>query len=440
MKKFVATLLISIISLQTFAQSINVDEGAYVMDYIIESNAFHWFGELVGHKDDFEYNNFNEVRIDEKYFNTNSIGEPINWKKIERTDYSFNGQEILTQMIREERALDEEEWVNDLKTIYTYETEKSIKTHFSWADSSWQQGARWTDAWNSSTYESSLLWETWDENSNDWKKANRWDTIFTADNMFDTIKYFIWFSPDEMDTGYIKAFDYTYYPDTIISYFNHHDKYDVIREYHVSALSANIEYTERYVDSTDSFRPLEKKFLYLNSLQQIVRDDHYSWHIYDEEWDLLQRIDFHYNDNNLLEEELLYGPGSTTTVFEKRTYSYNPELLLSNQMVYLYPIYEDEYDKFDYYYTYKYVDVPEESIGQQTKAYPNPTRDLLHIDNSNLDYHHYQIFNINGKLLRSGKMTQEKELIDISALPTGNYVLVLQGEFDSYSQQIVKLQ
>jgi len=58
------------------------------------------------------------------------------------------------------------------------------------------------------------------------------------------------------------------------------------------------------------------------------------------------------------------------------------------------------------------------------KVYPNPTVDNLVVDfNGNNQHLSYQLFNTNGALLSDGNFNKGTSNIDVSNLPTGNYVI-----------------
>ena len=440
MKKTILTFLIVLAFFSSIAQSFPLEEGTYLTDSIIYWRKVIGFPESTREKEVMKYNEFNTVYLHQLYTNIYEGDDGgIDWKAVEKSNYFYDNQGTLLNIIREKRAVDAEEWTNDLKTIYTFSGNDSIVTYQEWKEGAWQEGARWTYTYTPENYESIALWQSWNPNSNVWDNINRFDTIYTADGLFDTLKYFIWFSQDEMDTGFIKTFDYTFYPDTIISDYYTADKHERSKQYHDSTLNADVAYTLRYVDSSDSFRPLSKRFLYMDNARNVIRDDLFLWLVNQNAWDLSTRIDYHFNVLDLLFETLYYVPGDSLTVFEKRTFSYNAAYLLSKQMSYLFPIDDDVYEKWRYYYSLKYVGVLKDPGTRAVKAYPNPAHDQLFIDNSALIYRQYQIYDLSGRLVKSDRLIQAAEVIDISRLPAGNYILNLVGRHKTFSQQLIKL-
>ena len=82
-----------------------------------------------------------------------------------------------------------------------------------------------------------------------------------------------------------------------------------------------------------------------------------------------------------------------------------------------------------------------QDINENTKdirTWPNPTTDILHVqllDEGNRDYT-YQLFNLNGKLLQGGHLTDNSTEIDVRSLVSGVYLLRLENSL--HQTQIVK--
>ncbi len=381
MKKFALPVLAVMAFLQSFAQSHDLPESAFLTDSIIYSRKLTWFTERMQEKEVFKYNLANQIDRYEIYINIIDGYEGADWKKTEKSKYTYNGQGILLKMIREERDRDAEAWNNDLMTVYTFDGYDSIVTHHDWMDSSWRQHGRWTYTWNPETFQKLKFYQAWDTIGGFWKNQFRYDTIYTGSGLFDTIRYLSWTLQDEIDTASVEVFDYTFSPDTIISRYRSSTEFIIKKQYHDSDLNADIKYSEKYIDSTDSFRPMFKRFLYLDANANITRDDYYYWNSSTGEWRLSQRIDYNYNADNLLDEKLVYGPGSIYSIFVKRNFFYDENLMLSRQIVYFYPITDDNYDSYDYYYSLRFVGLPERPDPLPVKIYQNPVQNLLRIDN-----------------------------------------------------------
>lgn len=60
------------------------------------------------------------------------------------------------------------------------------------------------------------------------------------------------------------------------------------------------------------------------------------------------------------------------------------------------------------------------------RVYPNPTQDLLIIDNANCDKAY--IFDLNGRLLQTTPISGERTSINVTSLPQGDYLLLLNNQ------------
>ena len=60
------------------------------------------------------------------------------------------------------------------------------------------------------------------------------------------------------------------------------------------------------------------------------------------------------------------------------------------------------------------------------RVYPNPTQDMLVIDNANTDK--ALIFDLNGRLLQSIAINGDRATINVTALPQGDYILLLNTQ------------
>ena len=65
--------------------------------------------------------------------------------------------------------------------------------------------------------------------------------------------------------------------------------------------------------------------------------------------------------------------------------------------------------------------------------YPNPTQGMLIIDGSNADK--VLIFDLNGRLLQTDPLSGEKATINVTALPKGEYLLLLNTQTFKFIKQ-----
>lgn len=67
------------------------------------------------------------------------------------------------------------------------------------------------------------------------------------------------------------------------------------------------------------------------------------------------------------------------------------------------------------------------------RVYPNPTQDMLIIDNANCEKAY--IFDLNGRLLQTCPISGERTSISVTSLPQGDYLLLLNNQTIKFIKQ-----
>jgi hypothetical protein len=67
------------------------------------------------------------------------------------------------------------------------------------------------------------------------------------------------------------------------------------------------------------------------------------------------------------------------------------------------------------------------------RVYPNPTQDVLIVDNANCEKAY--IFDLNGHLLQTTPVDGEHTLINVTSLPQGDYLLLLNNQTIKFIKQ-----
>ena len=70
------------------------------------------------------------------------------------------------------------------------------------------------------------------------------------------------------------------------------------------------------------------------------------------------------------------------------------------------------------------------------RVYPNPTSDVIYLDLPNDDETTYLIFTIQGRVVMSGRVL--KNVVDVSALLPGGYLLLVQSKHGTVTKKIIK--
>lgn len=94
-----------------------------------------------------------------------------------------------------------------------------------------------------------------------------------------------------------------------------------------------------------------------------------------------------------------------------------------------------------HYYEIKRLNVEENKLSFQTKLFPNPTSSylFLQIGNYKNDALSYQIFDIQGRIIKRSQITSNKTQIDMASLPNSSYILcIIQNNKKTESFKIIK--
>jgi hypothetical protein len=90
------------------------------------------------------------------------------------------------------------------------------------------------------------------------------------------------------------------------------------------------------------------------------------------------------------------------------------------------------------YIQYTYLSVDEVEANNDFRIYPNPSDNILNIDVLNKQINKIEIFDLQGRLLKTIKESKEKYQIDISNFTSATYVLKITTEKGSQSVKIIK--
>ncbi|PJB18531.1 MAG: hypothetical protein CO117_07815, partial [Flavobacteriaceae bacterium CG_4_9_14_3_um_filter_33_16] len=78
----------------------------------------------------------------------------------------------------------------------------------------------------------------------------------------------------------------------------------------------------------------------------------------------------------------------------------------------------------------------QESIDEDFKVYPNPTKDILNVKVFGIESANFRIVNVLGQTVKSGKITNKK--IDVSALQSGMYIIEVNDGEEVLTKRFVK--
>lgn len=431
-------LMIAVISVMLCTSLSNTMAQEYLLDSIIRTNVTMGYGARISQKDVFHYNSDNNVSLQEEWVNIHWFIDSLEWRQTLRSYLTYQTPDELILELREERAIDEEEWVFDYKLEYIYQAYEKVRISYDWEYDQWQPGGRWTNSWSPSMLKNSYLTEYWDEDSLLWSEWDQIDSIFNPDYLSDTVRQFMWLSQGVMDSISEEVFDYISYPDTISSYKHMYNGIDyIIKRFHDPAISADIQLYNQKTPDTNVFLPRMRKLSYFDGQGNMIRKKHQTWKTASSSWHTDTQYEYVFNSLNQLIEYLSYFPGDTTTLMSKKTYAYNGLGLLAEEKYFSNPYNSGEYTMKEYYYSEYYVgnkEIHEDII----KIYPNPASDFIFIKNIDASFDQIAIHSANGQVVYQQAIKNESMLVDISTFNNGTYLIILRSKNKQHCSRFIK--
>lgn len=204
-------------------------------------------------------------------------------------------------------------------------------------------------------------------------------------------------------------------------------------EFQNHLISQEIAYT---FDGSD-ITPITKTAYTYNSIDKAEVVNAYEWEIDDNNWRATQRDIYGYDNAervNSREEIIFYIDGSEERYWSKYAYVESDKLALEENY-----FWDGQYilnDRKFYYYSELVSAVlnPEQNA-LALEFSPNPSRDFVNLNLKTPAT--LQVFNLQGKMLRSA-VYQPNQVVDISALPNGIYVLAAQTESERFVGRVLK--
>ena len=204
----------------------------------------------------------------------------------------------------------------------------------------------------------------------------------------------------------------------------------------------------KYYKGWYSIEVTAKEYYYYNLQNQIKRKNTYrnkTGFPDPAEWYWTDKESFYYDDQHRLISDIFEVRDFDETDWtnsEKYEYEYNDENLLKRKIYYRDVEDTTLYTRWDYFYTYTYVDIPGPLSAKtdQLLLYPNPARENIYFNSINTKSRRipYQIINIRGTVIRSGKTIPGSNCINIAGLVPGNYFIKMTTKDKVWSGRFIK--
>jgi len=414
MKSIMSGLVFFFIISQVMPQSYGPSE-IFLLDSVIykRPSIFDYIRKT--DKDQFYYNEHQQVYIYEKYNNTHWFPDSLEWSLAERTEYFYDDELRLVLAISQERDWNSGIMNNKLKREYIYDNENYINYSFEWKNLNWEYSAKRERNWDPMKMESSFLLSFWDPDLSEWINYQKDDTLFSVNNIIDTIKNFHWYNPHIMDTFAITWFDYAFIPDTLTTYTDYvkSEQFVYAKDFYDVFINADVTLSfKRYKDSVN-YLPYMKKYDYYDTNHNLIFHVKKHWDSYFQQWLYVGAWEYSYNELNLPIEFIYYMGIDSLYPTYKKTFEYNENQLLSKRTYF-----NDFGGQFTEEENFYYSKYPPEYLENPAspdllKIFPNPCNTLCYIICENKTFSNYLIYNSSGSIINRGEIANNIEIINM---------------------------
>lgn len=325
---------------------------------------------------------WNSLSTSLEYTNKYTFTYEANGNWIEDIDYKWN--KITKQ------------WNNSYRYLYTYNNNNLLEETltYSWDEltKSWILYSKNIDSYNPNKLNILSIYSIWDEVNNDWVFDTKYDLIYNKKDLQESFEASSW---DKLNKKWIFDIKIDYQYDKLgnVTLTNNY-------EYNIDSLKWINKYEENTAYDSNS-RRVEYKFKSWNKTsnlwEEIVNDKY---------------TNFYDLNNNLIE--------IITSSYDNSTQTYI----------------ESNID--DFFYSLHDVILQNKSTTfNELKVYPNPTNDLLIIENLSSPTQ-INLTDLTGKIVLKQEINSEKATINIGHILPGIYLLKFKSSDNSYSIKVVK--
>ena len=385
----------------------------------------------------------------------------------------FNENKLLQQVARGHWSPDSTTFYYQTKKEYEYDSNDSLTQIITFiidmTDNSWK-----TESREEYIYESGKTTYTYyytDYVSDSLRKTNLRETHYNSNGFITSeTKYYRLASSDSLvgDTKY----EYSYHTDGINVFESQYYRYDVAQKKWI--LQEKMEYptydsfgnkTEivksTWDVNTENWKFFSKLINNYNSNNIATLLSSYSWNESINDWVGYSKNEYNYDDNDNLINSSNYSWDAVRNDWKgksRRENQYDKAFTIDDLFFPSWLITESRFNKpvqfLDYNWnpnsnnwiefqlsTLYYSDVVINKVSEpglsNTKVYPNPVKDLLHINNMD-DFREYSILNMQGMTVKSGILNDYSNTISIGEVTPGMYLVQLKDENRVHSAKILK--
>jgi len=341
------------------------------------------------------------------------------WQAYMKYEYSYDENYYLTNSLLLMYDAQNGGWINSSQINYSNNSNGTIHSYISqlWDDQNfnWTNSQRATYSYNNSDDPSQVIYEGW--NSGSWQNSMKYIYYYDGKDLLIKLDMMTWDQPSVSWKNFARQ---TYHnnPDSTI-----HDYLYQLYNTGSGTWTNNSRGTYSYSGSQKLLTTLIEVWLnnnWQNSMQQFNTYDNSDYLIHNLtqlwtqvtlSWQYNSQINYENNDDGTVNQYVYQtwdSPANAWKNSTRATYTYLPPTRIN------------------------------EIATSEWLVYPNPSTDHLHVCFKDGSKANLIITGLQGEPVLTLNQAVNEDVIDISALPRGVYVLTLENNGKSYSKRFVK--
>jgi hypothetical protein len=427
----------------------NTEDWTPVSEFIFQYNSngllkdfevFYWDdlnGDWSGYERWVKY--YNSAGNDTLYIEYNWDSMETQWVFGNKEERSYNENEKKTLNIYYVWNMSDASWQPEHKEAYNYNSVGNEvyyeRCSYNLQSDDWQAFVRKTTTYNDQEkidYRLSIQWN---------ETENQWDSTYKEEYTYENIEYDMQYITYHYLEDHWKAYnksEYLYGENDSISQFVYYTWDTYFSDNWRIQYKIEYSYTDNYLDTEIQYswdnglsawqQEIKKEYLY-NAIGDQKQYVQYNW---DEQWIPNTKHERDYNSSVLFNQLLL---PITYENYADESYSQ----LLSHER-YIWVEETDNYRLYsqDMFYYSEYTSGLSFDVNEEVSFHPNPASDYIFIELDGNKSVEYSLYSVAGRKVLSGKLNNRNSSINIEAIPSGMYSLVLQTEKGTFNKKIVK--
>ena len=387
--------------------------------------------------------------------------------------FTFNENKLLQQVVRGLWSPDSTTFYYNYKKVYEYNANDNLTQvetfNFDHVDDSWKKER--IEEYIYDTDKTTYIYYLIDYVTDSLKKTNLSETLYNSNGyVISETTYYLPFSSDSL-VGSTK-YEYSYHADGIHVFESLNYRFDIAQNKWIPQEKMEYPTYDSFGNKTEiikstwevsktNWKFISKQINNYNSNNIATLLSSYSWNESINDWIGYGKYEYVFDENDNIIDASKYSWDAIRNDWKgnsRREHLYDKAYSIDDLILPSWLITENRFNKpvqfLDYnwnpnsnnwiefklstlYYSDVVISKVSEPFFSNTKVFPNPVNDLLHISNMD-DFREYSILNMQGMTVKSGILNDYSNSISLVEFTPGMYLVRLKGENRVHSAKILK--